>query len=62
MTFLKRAAALFAAMLALTFELYAEVLPWRALPIALTTLPKKLGWRSPKKLTKRSFSARCIST
>ena len=33
-----------------------------ALPMALTTLPNQLGWRSPKKLVKRPSSAFDIRT
>jgi len=60
-----RLTLLFAALLALTFELYAEVLPWRALPAgylaAFASLTALLLWQSRRDVQGRYLDYRALA-
>jgi hypothetical protein len=60
-----RLTLLFAALLALTFELYAEVLPWRALPAgylaAFASLTAMLLWQSRRDVQGRYLDYRALA-
>ena len=60
-----RLTLLFAALLALTFELYAEVLPWRALPAgylaAFASLTGMLLWQSRRDVQGRYLDYRALA-
>jgi hypothetical protein len=60
-----RLALLFAALLALTFELYAEVFPWRALPAgylaAFASLTGLLLWQSRRDVQGRYLDYRALA-
>ncbi|MGH8289721.1 MAG: hypothetical protein ACREV7_11955 [Steroidobacteraceae bacterium] len=60
-----RLALLFAALLALTFELYAEILPWRALPAgylaAFASLTALLLWQGRRDVQGRYLDYRALA-